>query len=212
MNSSVSIKNLCVSICQNRLFSDLNIELSQGQKCIITGESGTGKTTLLKCLMGFKEPDKGEIRIMDRLILPDSIWDLRTQMTLVQQEPEPGKTNVRQILSRPFSYKQNRLLSLDKEKLGQLLDSLRLSKNLLDKEIRDLSGGEKQRIALISALLLNRPILLLDEITSALDEDCTRAVIDYFKTLKNTTIIAAAHDKAMHEIADKTVTLDREYT
>ena len=208
MQAAISISNLGMAFDNKVLFSGLCADLQPGRKAVVAGESGSGKTTLLNCIMGFAVPDEGEILVQGTRLAPDTIWSARTLMTMVQQEPEPGQGTVGHIIRRPFEYRANAGLEFDEELFEELMDRFRMSRDLLEKQFPELSGGEKQRAALISALLLRRPILLLDEVSSALDEECTRAVIDYLKTLTDTTIITVAHDRAMHEIADTTITLN----
>ena len=75
-----------------------------------------------------------------------------------------------------------------------MIERFLLSPALLDKDITDISGGEKQRVALISAVLLDRSIMLLDEPTSALDEASKKAVADYMRSCEGISILFAAHD------------------
>jgi ABC-type multidrug transport system ATPase subunit len=208
MQAALSISNLGMAFENKVLFSGLCADLQPGQNAIIAGESGSGKSTLLHCIMGFAIPDEGEIRIEGVRLGPDTVWSARTRMAMVQQEPEPGQGRVGHLIRRPFEYRANAGLEFDEKLLDELMERFRMSRDLLEKQFADLSGGEKQRAALISALLLRRPILLLDEVSSALDEESTRAVIDYLKTLTDTTIITVAHDRAMHAIADTTITLN----
>jgi ABC-type multidrug transport system ATPase subunit len=209
MPSALSISTLHVKLDSKILFSDFSLELTSGENAVIAGDSGSGKTTLLKCIMGFVVPERGEIALGGKKLDAHSVWELRSTMTLVQQEPDLGQGTVMQVLQRPFSYNINKSLTYNSDKTNSLLQRFRLSQDILDKEVRTLSGGEKQRVALVSALLLDRPLLLLDEITSALDKESKKAVIEYLKTLDQTTIIAVAHDEVIYEITDRVVELSK---
>lgn len=87
-----------------------------------------------------------------------------------------------------------------------------MSTDLLGLDLRDLSGGEKQRVALISALLLDRPILLLDEITASLDRESAAAVFATLAGLRHQTILAVGHHADALPQADRAVALDRAAT
>ena len=90
----------------------------------------------------------------------------------------------------------------------EMLASFRLEKSLLEKDIGLLSGGEKQRMAIISALLLDRKIYLFDEVTSALDDSNKDALIDYCGERRNITILMVTHDSRLHKHCDRIYSLD----
>ena len=87
-----------------------------------------------------------------------------------------------------------------------MLDRFLLNDISLFKDVSELSGGEKQRLSLIVALLLKRPILLLDEISSALDPKCKQAVADYL-TQSDQTIVLVTHDPVLEGICERVVCL-----
>ena len=210
MEKAVSISGLVLSYGERTLFRNFSIEIEAGKNIVITAASGSGKTSLLNCLMGFVLPDEGQISIMSIPLDSDTVWTARKYMTMVQQEPEPGQGTISSMLNRPFRYHANRDIEFDQQHCDQLMDKFRLPRGLLDKTFQELSGGEKQRVSLVSALMLKRKILLLDEITSALDEDNKQAIVEHLATLTDTTIIASAHDAVMCSLADQVVSLDGE--
>jgi putative ABC transport system ATP-binding protein len=94
---------------------------------------------------------------------------------------------------RSFFYRANRD-KLDSEKLRVFMRELGLEDDILDKNFQELSGGEKQRIGILIALLLNRDIYLLDEVTSALDVNLKKTVADYFLAREDWTLLVISHD------------------
>ena len=114
---------------------------------------------------------------------------------------------VRQILNQPFTFKNNRHLQDNMERAPELMEKLYLPGHLLDKDIASLSGGEKQRVALISALLLEREILLLDEASSALDQSAKQAAIDLLYSRGDLTMLSVTHDREWIEAADDLIEL-----
>ena len=206
-NAALDIENLTIAFDTRTTLEDFSLTVDQGETVTLAGDSGSGKTTILKCLLGFHTPSAGTIRINGQALSPRTVWALRTRIAYGPQEPDPGHGTVQDFLDQPYSFRANRRLEKDRRRLLELLERLFLHEGILDKEIPQLSGGEKQRVALISALLLNRPILLLDEATSALDDDAKSAVYGLLRDRKTMTILAAAHDSGWSGFAARTVRL-----
>ena len=159
----------------------------------LTGPSGSGKSTLLRCLLGFV-PFTGAISVDGISIDVRSIWDIRQKIAYVAQEPDLGDDRVEATLRLPLNYRANRSLRWDPGEVDALCEVFLLSPGLLTKEMSTLSGGEKQRIALIAALLLHRPLLLLDEAGSALDGAAKQQVREYLVSRTDLTILSVSHD------------------
>ena len=203
----IEIDNLTLRFGSQILVEHFTLSIPEGQKILITGSSGSGKSSLLRCLMGFILPCEGHIRILGTPLDGKSVWHLRQQMAYVAQEPQLGSGKVREVLKHPFMWKANHSQNYDADLVSQLCSRFYLPESLLDKDIADLSGGEKQRIALITALLLSRPIYLLDEMTSALDAESKKAVLDYWKDRSDMTVLMVSHDTSVSSIADRIVAL-----
>ncbi len=204
---AIDIDRLSVQVGGQTILSDLSLRLARGRKATLVGPSGSGKSTLLLALLGFVAPTEGTIRIFGEELTASSVWRLRTRMAYVSQEPELGEGTVRQILNHPFTFKNNRHLKDNMERAPELMEKLYLPGHLLDKDITSLSGGEKQRVALISAMLLEREILLLDEASSALDQGAKQAVIDLLSSRENLTLLSVTHDREWIEAADDLIEL-----
>ena len=190
------VDGLTVRFHERLLFERFSLRLLQGERITVTGRSGSGKSTLLRCIVGFLSPHAGSIHVKGERISAATIWRLRCLMAYVPQEPELGTGSVRTVLEEPFAYRANADLRNNLERIPDLFERLFLPHTLLDREMTKLSGGEKQRIAIISALLLQREILLLDEATSALDEGARLALAEYLTAQRNITILSVAHDAA----------------
>jgi putative ABC transport system ATP-binding protein len=192
-DAGIEIRDLTVRFGPRCLFDGLSIRLAPGEKATVTGRSGSGKTTLLRCVLGFVVPDQGTIRIEGEPLTPRSVWRLRTRLAYVAQEPDLGEGTVRDVLERPFAYHVNAHLRDNLARTDELFARFLLPRSLLDDEIATLSGGEKQRVALVSALLLERRILLLDEASSALDKTSEAAIRDDLSARADLTVLSVSH-------------------
>ncbi len=204
---NIQVDNLAVRYDGGFLFDGLSFDAQPGQKVCLQGRSGSGKSTLLKALMGFVAPDSGRIAIDSEELTGKTVWSLRQKIAYVSQESDLGDGNVLERIRRPLAYHANAHLHWDLQKVHDYCDTLYLDKKLLIRDVSDLSGGEKQRIAFIIALLLQRPILLLDEPISAQDKESKAAFKELLQADSSKTVLFVSHDDALLEIADKTVDL-----
>lgn len=197
-------RNLSISFDGKLLFENFSFSVSAGEKVILSGISGTGKTTLMKCFLGLVRPDRGDLSVNGRRIDELSVWNVRRQIGYVPQEIDLGQGRALDIILQPYKYRANSEECPNEEKVLSFLKRFKLPEDTLRKDTGRLSGGEKQRVALITAILLKRDIYLLDEVTSALDPSTKRRVINYFRNAK-VTLLAAAHDRQFAAIGDRIV-------
>lgn len=205
--NALEARGVTVRFNGQTVLHDFSFSLQAGRKAVLTGPSGGGKSTVLRCLLGFVVPESGHVAIAGTPLTAESVWGLRRRVAYVGQEPDLGVGSVRRVLERPFHYRVNAGGKGNLEHTPELFDLFGLDRSLLDKEAGDLSGGEKQRVALVSALLLDRRIFLLDEITSALDPASREAVVDYFRRREDVTALFVAHDAGRFSFVDEVVTL-----
>ncbi len=149
----IETDNLSCAIGKQRLWEGLRLRIERGGRVRIAGPSGCGKSTLLKCLMGFMPAD-GTIRIDGQTLDAVSAWRLRLKLAYIAQEPDLGSGNVLERLRQPFGYRHNAEKTFDLDALHQWMAYYRLPETILKKDIKTLSGGEKQRLAVILAVIL----------------------------------------------------------
>ena len=184
------------------VLQDFSFEILPGEKVIVSGRSGIGKTTLFRLLLGFEQPDNGRIYFENQLLTETNIWDLRRRVAYVSQDLNIGRGNLQAFFIETLSLKANINHKNDSlNHLREMMTYFELPDSLLLKNIEDLSGGEKQRVAIINALLLKRDIFFLDEITSALDKSLKIKALDYFLLNPDFTVLLISHDNYVPENA-----------
>lgn len=192
----------------NELIKIDNLTIPGQSVTCILGPSGSGKSTLLKLLNNMITPDDGQIAYKKQLISDLDPIQLRRKSVMVPQIPVIFDGTIKENLTIGSKFSEEEPPS--KEQINGILDEFQLNKNLND-NASNLSGGEKQRIAIARALLMNPEVLMLDEPTSALDEDTAEVVVhkimEYVKD-KDLSLIFVTHNKELAaQVADHTIDL-----
>jgi len=208
----IKFENVEVKFNDNYLLKDLSFTIENGEKLLIYGQSGIGKTTIFRLLLGFEFPQQGNIYFEKKILDVNTIWDIRKKVAYVSQNLDIGSGNVSRLIQHAFSYKSNAHLTTSKERLKESLSFFRLKESILKEDFERLSGGEKQRIAIITALLLDRNIFLLDEATSSLDIELKEKVITLFIENRQWTVLVISHDKDwLNRPGLKVINLDKNH-
>ncbi|TFT41975.1 iron ABC transporter ATP-binding protein FetA, partial [Proteus mirabilis] len=150
------------------ILDNVTFSLQPSEFKLITGPSGCGKSTLLKIIASLLSPTSGTLFFDGKDYLTLSPEQYRQQVSYCTQTPMLFGETVYDNLKFPYLLRK---IAVDEKKLAKDLDYFNLPNEILNKGINELSGGEKQRISLIRNLQFLPKVLLLDEITSALDED-----------------------------------------
>ena len=194
----IELHNLKIAYKDKTVIENFNLNVLSGEKVIIKGVSGSGKSSILKAILGFVIPASGDIFFNNERITGKNISYFRTIFSYVSQGIELRNEKVIVLIEEIFNFKQNKKFKNNLEKMEELLDFFNLKKEILEKNLDELSGGEKQRIGIITSILLDRDIFLLDEITSALDSEMKKKTVNYF--LKSSkTVIIVSHDNEWSE-------------
>ncbi|NBG89461.1 ABC transporter ATP-binding protein [Isachenkonia alkalipeptolytica] len=164
--------------------------------CIV-GESGSGKTTLLRMLNHLISPDGGRITFQNRNLMDIDPVELRREVVMLPQTPVIFQGTIRDNLEAGLRFSEKGLPS--EKELEKTLKKVNLLK-ALDVNAQNLSGGEKQRLALGRILLMEPKVLLLDEPSSALDDETESLIIqtfvDYAKA-HHKTLVMVTHSKSL---------------
>ena len=204
----IEVTDLAVGYRDVPFLQQVRLALEPGRRMVLSGSSGCGKTSLLRCLLGLLRPLDGQIRICGQLLTEQTVWKLRSQIGYVPQEPDLGFGSVRQYLQRVFRFQVNQGVSFEEQTLKALMDRWKLSVSLLDQPCADLSGGQKQRFAVLLAILLKRTIFLLDEPTSALDLAAKDTLFGWIENHPDHTMLIVTHDARLKSIAHEVLDLD----
>ncbi|YCH31824.1 ATP-binding cassette domain-containing protein [Erwinia sp. D4-22] len=165
---ALAVGDVSYRLADKVLLAPLSFTLHQHEWVWLTGPSGSGKTTLLKILAGLLAPTTGSIALRgeEMTALKPEAW--RQQVAYCFQTPQLFGASVYDNLAFPWQIRQRRP---DKQALRASLAQLNLAPDILEQPIADLSGGERQRVGLLRYLQFPPAVLLLDEVTSALDNE-----------------------------------------
>ena len=204
-NVSVTVKE---ELEDKLIFSELTLSVDKGEKVLIKGRSGIGKTTIFKLILGFTVPRSGDIYFEENKVDPALVWSIRKRVAHISQDSDIGEGPVKALFDEVFSYSANRD-KFRRSDLYNLLSEFSLQEDVLTKKFENLSGGEKQRIAIIISLMTKKDIFLLDEITSELDSSLKKKVVDFFLSHSEWTVLAISHDPEWEREGVKVVDFTR---
>ncbi|MDE6743854.1 MAG: amino acid ABC transporter ATP-binding protein [Lachnospiraceae bacterium] len=195
------------------ILKDFNLEVNKGEVVVIIGPSGCGKSTLLRCINALEDIQGGEVLLDNEPVRKENknISKMRQKIGMVFQSYDlfPHKTILENILLAPIKVQKRNRSEVEKEAL-ELLTKVGLA-DRRDDYPRQLSGGQKQRVAIVRALCMHPEILLLDEITAALDPEMVREVLEVVLSLARagSTMLIVTHEMAFAKaIADRILFLD----
>lgn len=199
---------------QALVLNDISFSINKGEVVVIIGPSGCGKSTFLRCLNRLEKIDDGTIKLQGVNIENEQkkIHEVREKIGMVFQSYDlfPNMTIMGNLVLAPCKV-QKRNKNEVKEEAEELLKRVGLYEKK-DSYPRQLSGGQKQRAAIVRALIMHPEILLLDEITAALDPEMVREVLQVVLELAKTgmTMIIVTHEMEFAKVvADKIVFLDK---
>ena len=198
---------------ENRVLQGFHMQLREGENLVIMGKSGSGKSVMIKCLMGLMQPDSGDIRIMGKTVLEleqGELDQLRKKIGfLFQGSALYDSMTVRENLEFPLR-KQN-MPQEEKDKLvHQALESVGLL-NAIELVPNELSGGMKRRVALARAIILHPKIIIYDEPTTGLDPITAKEIIELMREIQKiygSSALIITHDvDCSRVIADRMILL-----
>jgi polar amino acid transport system ATP-binding protein len=195
------------------VLDDFDLTVKKGEVIVVIGPSGCGKSTLLRCINALEDIQGGEILLGGEPVQSKAknISEMRQRIGMVFQSYDlfPHKTIIENVLLAPLKVQKRNRAEAEKEAL-ELLDRVGLA-DRRDDYPRQLSGGQKQRVAIVRALIMHPEILLLDEITAALDPEMVREVLDVVLSLakSGSTMLIVTHEMSFAKaIANRVLFLE----
>lgn len=204
----LEIKNLSFINNGKTILNDISVSVKQQDFISIVGTSGSGKSTLLKLCSHLINPTCGDIFFNGKNLTDYCPIELRKNIAYCFQSPCLFGDTVMDNINFPFSIRN---LKFDNKRVHDLFSLFHMTTDYLDKEVRNLSGGEKQRIALIRSLIFSPEVLLLDEITSALDVNNSKIVENVIASLnkEGITVLWVTHNlEQSRRYANKLLTIE----
>lgn len=233
----MKFSNIKMSFGTSVLYNDVNVNIPDNEKVGVVGVNGAGKSTLFKMIKGTVSPDSGKIYIKNNVkigflpqVLNDEILSLdmlvfdyllsgrpidklqkqlKELYNLLGSSPESEYnriykkiTKIEDELSYYDEYNADNILL-------KIIEGMNIDNSILDKKIKDLSGGEKSQVAFARLLYSKPDIILLDEPTNHLDYKSRNYVIDYLKKYKGTVLVISHDIDFLNEVTTKTLYLDK---
>lgn len=190
------------------ILENISLNIEQGDFVSITGPSESGKSTILKLCSNLISPTEGKILFKAVDLNLYAPTELRKSITYCFQTPYLFGDTVIENIRFPFLIRD---VQVDDVRVNELFSLFQMPVEFLAKEVKNLSGGEKQRLSLIRSLLFTPEILLLDEITSELDVENTKIVENVIKALNDNgiTVLWVTHNpEQSRKFSDKLITLE----
>ena len=179
---TIEIKDVCKSYDGQQVLDNFNLNIEEEHSYIITGPSGCGKTTLLRLILGLEKPDSGSVKLLGDYKYPFINSGMVFQEDRLCDNLD-AVTNVTMVSKKVFR-------ETVMEELGKLLP-----RELIFKPVRELSGGERRRVAIVRACAVPSDILIMDEPFTGLDDQTRRTVIDYIRDKQGSgPLVITTHD------------------
>ena len=203
--SLIELKNISLEDHQQAILQNVSFSIKSGQHTSISGPSGSGKSTILRLMALLLEPSEGEIFYQGQDIAQLESTEYRREVSYSYQSPQLFGRTVEDNLAFPAKIRQH---EFEESRAKALLADVGLNYIDLDKAVDDLSGGEKQRVALIRNLMYPPKVLLLDEVTSGLDDENSERIWDWLlkrATQEEVTLVWVSHNEKEQQLASQQI-------
>jgi len=209
----ISIKDLNYTYpeAKRSAIKNLSLDIYKNEWLSIVGKNGSGKSTLTKLIDGLIEADSGTIAVAGQVINEENIWEARTKIGIIFQNPDHQFVGATVEDDVAFGLENQ---GMPRDEMVKAVDEALALVKMSDFKKRDpqsLSGGQKQRVAIAGVLATKPQIVIMDESTSMLDPDGRKTVLNLVKQLRSQqdlTIISITHDIEETELSQRIVVLN----
>ena len=213
----IDVKNLSVSFGNKIILNKINLHLSNKESLVIIGKSGSGKSVLLKCLMGLLKPNIGSIMINGVDIVNTNRINKENALKNIGVTFQNGALFDSLTVWENITFKETRFFGFNKQVAKQkalsIIQNLELDENILELYPSELSGGMQKRVAIARAICDQPKVLFFDEPTSGLDPITGKIINDLiYKTVKKLEVsaITITHDiSSINNLASRVILLDK---
>ena len=185
MGVLVELNDVSYAVPGRAVYSRFSFVVREAERVLVAGPSGSGKTSTLRMVVGLEEPSAGTI---SRFFEP-------SDCCFIPQDLDLSDDSLDVFYGEVFSWKAQQGRSYDRSRAASLLHDVELDPGLLDSSFRDLSGGERQRALAVLALLLDKPLTVLDEVTAALDAPRAATVVELLSERLSGALLVVSHDE-----------------
>ncbi len=201
---AVELINIVKKYGQQEVLNSFSLDIEKGECLAVMGESGSGKSTIAKIIIGLEKPNSGEVKIFDKnieFLFQDSYNALNPRMT------------VEDLIYEPLQFSTDIDVKNKREIVSELLKQVELAPELLTRRRDELSGGQLQRVCLARALSTKPQIMIFDESLSGLDPLVQDKILDLLYKIQkeyNLTYIFISHDfRLCYFLADRIILIDK---
>lgn len=211
--NSIEVRNLSFRYQKEDALPTLDqveFHVKQGEWLSIVGHNGSGKSTLVRLLNGLLEAEQGQVLINDQILSPENIWEKRQEMGIVFQNPDNQFVGATVEDDVAFALENNQV---SPEEMHLRVEKALKTVNMWtfrDREPARLSGGQKQRVAVAGVLALQPKILILDEVTSMLDPEGRKELMETIATIRDQqdiTVLSVTHDLEEVSLSDRVLVM-----
>ncbi|WP_422121872.1 energy-coupling factor ABC transporter ATP-binding protein [Planococcus sp. X10-3] len=192
--------------------AEVSFSIQEGEWIALVGHNGSGKSTIAKLMNGLLFPGEGTVKVMGKEMAEETLWDIRSQMGMVFQNPDNQFVGATVQDDVAFALENNGVPhKVMVERVHEALSQVKME-DYKDHEPHHLSGGQKQRVAIAGALAMRPKLLILDEATSMLDPQGRREVIETIRRLRESTgltVVSITHDLEEAALAERIIVMNQ---
>jgi len=193
------VKGLSYQVGETKILNNINLDIEKGKYLTVIGPSGSGKSTFMRILASMISATSGEVLFNGKPISGIEPTEYRRKVSYAFQQPTLFGKTIKDNLAFPFEVRNQ---EFDEAKVISYLKMVNLDETYIDKSVNDVSGGEKQRIAMLRNLIFPPEVLITDEVTTGLDTENKKIVHKMLEEFnkRGVTILRVTHDES--EIED----------